>query len=64
MNKSLVLLAAALVILSAGSSNRAQAGASASAPTKYRGELCRISSVDGVAAHPPCDRHLGILFEQ
>jgi hypothetical protein len=37
MYKSLVAIAAALVILSAGSlvSNRAEAGASASAPTKY-----------------------------
>jgi hypothetical protein len=35
MSKSLVMIAAALLILSAGSSNRAQAGASASAPTKY-----------------------------
>jgi hypothetical protein len=36
MYKSLVMFAAALVILSAGSlMNRAEAGASASAPTKY-----------------------------
>jgi hypothetical protein len=37
MYKSLVMIAAALVIMSAGSlvSNRAEAGASASAPTKY-----------------------------
>jgi hypothetical protein len=37
MYKILVMIAAALVILSAGSlvSNRAEAGASASAPTKY-----------------------------
>jgi hypothetical protein len=35
MSKSLGIIAAAIVILSAGSSNSAQAGASASAATKY-----------------------------
>jgi hypothetical protein len=35
MYKSLVMIAAALVTLSVASSNRAQAGASASAATKY-----------------------------